>query len=296
MEKIIVTGANGFIAKRIIKLLESKGFNVLKVVRKKNKFAKNQIICDFEENFLEEGYLEGISSVFHLAGITSDSPKKIKKIKRVNEDVTINLAEKCVKRKIKNFFFYSSVKVNSIESSSNLNQNLINSYAFYKKKSEDCLLEIFKESETSLKIIRSSVVYGPKAKGNIGLITKGIKSGWFPSLKNINNKKSMIHVDDLARLSIFLYENEKVEENIIYASDYQTYSTSQICDIIRKKRRKKLIEFSLDSKFIKFLSNLNFLNNFKINNLLNDEEFHSKNLKAQGFHPKYTFEDFDKKI
>jgi UDP-glucose 4-epimerase len=69
-------------------------------------------------------------------------------------------------------------------------------------------VEIGWQSGMHVSIVRPSLVYGPRVKGNLRLMMAGIKKGWFPPLPETGNRRSKIHVDDLVRVILLLANDE----------------------------------------------------------------------------------------
>ena len=66
-----------------------------------------------------------------------------------------------------------------------------------------------------------------------------IDRGWFPPIPKINNRRSMVHVDDLVRAIIFLMNNDRANGEIFNVTDGNYYSTREIyeamCNVLTKR-------------------------------------------------------------
>jgi|688.fasta_scaffold88499_1 nucleoside-diphosphate-sugar epimerase len=109
-KNILITGANGFIGKHVVKYLISKNKKIKIIARKKNNLFKNKNIKIFytknlfkeKENNLKN-FLKNVNTVIHLAWFVKpnnylNSEKNIECLIG-----TINLAEACAQSKVKNF-------------------------------------------------------------------------------------------------------------------------------------------------------------------------------------------------
>jgi nucleoside-diphosphate-sugar epimerase len=104
MQKILITGASGFIGINLVNSLDVQFFNVSPFSRK-NGFDYNLIDC----NYLND---EGITSIVHLAGKAHDL-KNISNVQdyfNVNTDLTIRIFNAFLKSNATKFIFFSSVK------------------------------------------------------------------------------------------------------------------------------------------------------------------------------------------
>ena len=71
------------------------------------------MVCDLQREVIPEGALEGVDTVFHLAGFSHDlrDASELEGLyRKVNVDATVRLAELAVRAGVKRFVFVSSVK------------------------------------------------------------------------------------------------------------------------------------------------------------------------------------------
>ena len=143
--KIVVTGAAGFIGKRLVEYLLKKG--TLKDSKRKEQNIDNLILFDIQEpkglpddkrlkivigdisdkSLIESFMTEDIKGVFHLSSIvSSDAEDNFDLGIRVNIDETRNILEACRKTaKIPRVVFASSVAVYGGNLPDVINDNLI---------------------------------------------------------------------------------------------------------------------------------------------------------------------------
>jgi nucleoside-diphosphate-sugar epimerase len=142
----------------------------------------------------------------------------------INVDFTVQLAKLAVQSGVKGFVFVSSVKAGGIptfgkccnESDQHEPEGM---YGKTKREAEKKLLKIGHQSGMHVSIVRSSLVYGPNVKGNLGGMLSGIKRGWFPPLPETGNRRSMIHVDDLVRAFLLVADDHHANGKIYIATD-----------------------------------------------------------------------------
>ncbi|MEI6311897.1 MAG: TIGR01777 family oxidoreductase [Bacteroidota bacterium] len=68
-KKVLITGATGFIAQKIINLLLENGYKINTLSRKRIVDPRiNSFIWDIERNQIEEAAIDGVGSIIHLAG------------------------------------------------------------------------------------------------------------------------------------------------------------------------------------------------------------------------------------
>lgn len=273
MKKILVTGANGFIGKALVKVLLKNNFIVSVLVRKKNIFPKKVNvfqISNFYDATKVRAAFDGVDCIVHLAGqahkVHIDSKNEMNKddeIRRINTTFTVELAKYAVKCGVKRFIFLSSISVNGIrtENFSFSEKDLPNPqdpYSLSKYEAEQGLIKVSKNNDLKIVIIRAPLVYGLNAKGNFARLLKWASSkNTIPlPLGNINNLRSFIALDNLIDFIITCILNPKAINQIFLISDDEKYSTTEFIKIILKLFNKKARLFSFPQSWILLLSKL----------------------------------------
>lgn len=161
----------------------------------------------------------------------------------VNRDLTLALAKASKAAGVKHFIFLSTIKVFGLDSSDNLIQgNLVlsssaealaqaelppptDAYGLSKLEAELGLKKL--ESEAfRITIIRPPLIYGPGVKGNLQKLMQAIQGSGPLPLGGIDNRRSMIFVDNLIALIDYLIK--KRESITITPSDQPAISTSEL--------------------------------------------------------------------
>tara|TARA_Y100001958_G_C21199515_1_gene526384 strand:+ start:617 stop:1540 length:924 start_codon:yes stop_codon:yes gene_type:complete len=303
--KILLTGASGFIGNRVYRLLKLNHCSVKVLARKFNDAYEDLYIIDLEKDEIKEEIFDGITSVIHLAGYAHDlknNPSKLNKFEKLNYEASIALARAAFQSGVKNFTFISSVKAAGILQNDHkeiideeFSSGVFDPYGESKRKTELKLLDLSKNFNARVNILRPTLTYGKDVKGNLRKMINGIKAGWFPKLPDMQNKKSLVHVDDLARAILFIHFNEETKDEIFIVSDGNFYSSKIIHDSIKKAFNLK--NFSLYLPFF-LIRALSLIPKFKdqINKLQNNEPFSSEKLKKIGFDSKFNLENLNETI
>ena len=300
MSTYLITGATGFVGKRLINALMSEEHKVIRVSR--NPIPNFEtVICDFESSNLSKVHLRGVDIVFHLAGIAHDLSSIAEDeelYKKINLDATIELAELAVTSAVKKFVFVSSVKAGGLplfgQCLSEEDQGEPDSiYGQTKREAEIKLLEMGRNSNMHISIIRPSLVYGPNIKGNLELMLSGIKKGWFPSLPETGNKRSMIHVDDLVRAILLVAKDNHTNGEIFIATDGIPYSSREIYNAMRDATGKPIPKWSVPKILFDIVGLVSPHIKYKINKLLGDECYSSGKLEALGFEARKTLKEMN---
>lgn len=201
MKKLLMTGATGFVGKNLLPQLMDQ-YDVTTCGRN----PKNIISADLAKEI--PNLPEGFDIVLHAAGKAHTSPRteaEIKEYDTVNYQGTVNLCaalEKCGLPET--FVFVSSAAVYGCTHGENVDEshdlNPKTPYAISKKKAEDFLRGWCLDHHVRLAIIRPSLMAGPNPPGNLGSMIKGIVSGRYLSIAGGKARKSVLMVEDIARL------------------------------------------------------------------------------------------------
>ena len=290
--KIMVTGATGFIGKKLLGVLKGD-ISVLSRSRH-NKYPT--VICDFEKDKIPNNSLIDIDIVFHLAGVAHDINGNSNLYQKINIDITIQLAELAVKSNVKRFIFISSVKAGGLPSNNNcVDENYQGGsegvYGNTKKKAEIELLKIGHRTGMHISIIRPSLVYGPNIKGNLKLMLSGIESGWFPPMPEVNNRRSMVHVDDLVRAMLFISKSNKTKGEVYIVTDGEPYSSREIYNTMCTLTGRSIPKWRVPKILFTVISLVSQNYQYKIRKLLGNECYSSKKLEKIGFKAEKTLEN-----
>jgi len=290
--KCLVTGANGFIGNYLVDILKKKEIKPLLLLRK-NSFFENQkkIICDLSFEKINPDNLSDIDTVFHLASCQDTG--NTTRMYKVNVDGTKRLIQACEEAGVKNFIFFSSVKAMGETTIDESNESYLpapeSEYGRQKLIAEEIVL---KSHLSNPVILRLPPVYGRGCKGGIINLVKFIKKSPLIPFLNINNKRSMLYVNDAVYFAISAANSHNVSRECFILTDGLIYSTNEvfrtILDVIDKEQKKLLIKNFVTDYFIK-----NFFRVFWIKgyNALYESAYYSnkKALQKLNFHPTCTF-------
>ena len=285
MHKVFISGATGFIGKR---LLQSVSHEHIRILSRQPHPEYEPVIFDLQSEEIPDDALDGIDTVFHLAGFAHDlrdTSKLDLLYHTVNVDATVRLAELAVVAGVKWFVFVSSVKA-GVDPPEGV-------YGQTKREAELKILEIGQQSGMHVSIIRPSLVYGPDVKGNLALMQRGIRQGWFPPLPETGNRRSMIHVDDLVRAILLVAEDERANGEIFIATDGVEYSSCEIYKTRCQVLDKSVPNWSVPKFLFDLVGKLSSNFKYKVNKLLGDEYYSSEKLQSLGFKAQRSLRDMN---
>jgi nucleoside-diphosphate-sugar epimerase len=181
--------------------------------------------------------------IFHVAGIAhvSTDPDMEAEYYKVNRDLTIDLAVKAKADGVKQFIFTSSIIVYGDSSSDKrvIGIDTIpipsNFYGDSKLKAEEGIRPL--ESDNfKVVIIRPPMIYGKGSKGNYPKLAKAAQK--LPLFPDIDNKRSMLHIDNLCEFIRLMIENE--ENGLFFPQNSEYVNTSSLVTTIAKVHGKSI--------------------------------------------------------
>jgi nucleoside-diphosphate-sugar epimerase len=196
--KILVTGANGFLGKSIVKEL-SKDNTLYSLSRSSEnyKVSLDNEIPVFNQKF---------DLVIHAAGKAHAVPRTViekKQFHDVNVLGTLNLLKGLEKSGVpEQFVFISSVSVYGQESGIHINEEhpleAKDSYGLSKIEAEELVEKWCKQNNVVCTILRLPLLVGKNPPGNLGAMVKAIDKGYYFNIGGGKAKKSMVLVHNVA--------------------------------------------------------------------------------------------------
>ena len=134
--------------------------------------------------------------------------------------------------------------------------NPIENYAISKFEAEQALLKISKNTGLETVIIRLPLVYGPSVPGNFLRLIKLIKLGIPLPFDNLNNKRSLIGIDNLIDFFVCCLEHPDAAGKIFLVSDGEDLSTTDLLKYMASSMKVTLHLVQLPISLLKFLGTI----------------------------------------
>lgn len=238
MKTIMVTGASGFVGSALCTELVCRGNTVVAVVRRIGERvpAVTYIEADLADPASFADGLPQVDCVVHLAGRAHILDDKVADplavFREVNRDASVRLAERALQAGVKRFVFVSSIGVNGNSNTQPFEvddrPNPVEPYALSKWEAEQGLWKVQQETDMDLVIIRPPLVYGPGAPGSFGSLLRWMASGVPLPLGAINNKRSLVGIDNLVDLMICCIDHPAAANQVFLAGDGEDLSTTEL--------------------------------------------------------------------
>ncbi|HCH4654219.1 NAD-dependent epimerase/dehydratase family protein [Vibrio parahaemolyticus] len=291
---ILVTGATGFVGQNLTQL--NQNFRCVIRAGEHHSFADSYTVSTIDASTDWSNCFEGVDAIIHLAGLAHNKSYTDAEYRAVNTDGTLRLALKAAEAGVKRFVFVSSIGVNGTNSydSAFLPSDVAdphNSYAQSKHEAELGLWDISKQTGLEVVVVRPTLVYGPNAPGNFGMLTKLVNSIPFLPFGLANNRRDFISVGNLVDLLIVCAKHKNAPGNIFLASESNTISTRDFVNSIAAGQGRKVFQIPIPVSFMR-LAGLVIGKSAMIEQLFGNLEVDSSNLKGiLNWTPPYSMKD-----
>lgn len=205
MIKVSVIGGSGFIGSRLVKrLYKSKIYNITIVDKVlSNSFPHISLIGDVRSQHQLKKCIKCRSIIINLAAEHRDNVRPVTLYDEVNIDGARNVCDLARIKRVNRIIFTSSVAVYGFAPLGTNESGLIapfNDYGRTKWEAE----QIYKKWQAeepqnrTLVIIRPTVVFGERNRGNVFNLLRQIASGKFLMIGDGLNRKSIAYVENIA--------------------------------------------------------------------------------------------------
>ena len=216
MERILVTGADGFVGCSLVKELSRQGYfvratyhNIYPEILNAKQANVDWVKYNLDSDIDYLNILDGIEIIIHLAARVHNKNKDVyDSFEKINTRGTRLLAEEAARNDVKRFIFISTIKVHGENTIKNINDeheyfteehqlNPCDSYAISKLKAENEINDICQLSTMDYVIFRPPLIYGPYVKANFLDLMRVISKGIPLPFGSVNTFRSLLYVRNL---------------------------------------------------------------------------------------------------
>jgi nucleoside-diphosphate-sugar epimerase len=231
MKRILITGANSYIGTSVEKWL----------AKEPDKYQVD--IVDMKDDSWKDKDFSQFDVVFHVAGIAhvSSNSKMEEFYFETNRDLTIETAKKAKTEGVKQFIFMSSIIVygDCRDTNGVIDKYTVpkpsNYYGKSKLQAEEGI-RAFEDAEFKIVVLRPPMIYGKGSKGNYPKLAKAVQK--IPIFPDIDNKRSMLHIDNLCEFIKVMIDNE--ESGLFFPQNKEYVKTSEMVKLIAEVHGKKI--------------------------------------------------------
>lgn len=245
--KVVMIGASGFVGTRLLGLLseEPQNYECKNVdLLPSHFFNEVTVIGDVREQEQMDREIKGADVVVLLAAQHRDDVSPVSLYYDTNVggmEVTLKAMEK---NGVKRIIFFSSVAVYGLNKQ-NPNEehpaDPFNHYGKSKWQAEEVLQRWYESHpDWNIDIIRPTVIFGERNRGNVYNLLKQISSGKFLMVGKGENKKSMAYVGNIVAFVKYMIDNVNEGYNVFNYIDKPDNNMNQLVAHVSKVLNKHI--------------------------------------------------------
>ncbi|MBF0588095.1 MAG: NAD-dependent epimerase/dehydratase family protein [Magnetococcales bacterium] len=245
----LVTGAGGFIGRYLCALLQRRGVRVRALLRSERDGPWDESCIGDLGQPLPDGAMTGVHWLFHLAAVVHDisgAGHGEAQYQEINVGGARRLAKAAGSAGVKRVVFFSSIKAVG-EGGQGWDEDHptapVTAYGRTKRAAERLFLEGDWPFESV--VIRPPMVFGNTRKGQLPRMIQAVRKGYFPPLPERENRRSMVHVQDLVEAALLAARHEDAAGCIYMVDDGENYTPRRIFDWIREALGMKPLGWSI---------------------------------------------------
>ena len=203
---VLVTGANGFVGRNLVPLLESRGYLVRRALRAGPAGEDDVVVGSIGPANDWETALAGVDAVVHLAARVHHPNEEhaAELYDSVNMQGTMQLAQAAVRAGVSRFVFLSTILVNGSSTDGRgpftPGDEVVprGVYGQSKAAAEAALQSLASQSRMQVAVVRPPLVYGRDALGNFRHLVGAIRMRIPLPLGLVDNRRAFVSVQNLA--------------------------------------------------------------------------------------------------
>ena len=252
---MLVTGGTGFVGRRLVAALRERGARVWVLVRGQGTGTPSPLvgqgwgggevettIGDLADAASLARACAGMDIVIHAAGFahadTPATPDLAARHWAINAEGTFHLLDAAVQAGVERFVYLSSVKAVGDPGPQCVDETWDappdTPYGQAKRAAEERVLAVGRDAGLHAVVLRPTLIYGPGMKANLARLVEAVRRGWLPPLPETGNRRSLVHVDDVAQAVLLAAAHPAARGQSYLVTDGRPYSGRELYLIIRR--------------------------------------------------------------
>jgi nucleoside-diphosphate-sugar epimerase len=242
--RVLITGASGFIGKRLVNVLAEDGWQVRAAARDPSSIlvvssVERVAMPDLARPADWSPLLEGVTHVVHLAGI-AHAPGSLPDAlyTRINAEAAGELAQ-AARGKVERLVFVSSVRAQAGLSADHAITERdpplpTDAYGRAKLEAE----RLVAASGVTFTVLRPAVVYGKGVKGNIASLATLAKTPMPLPFAGLDNRRSLLALDNFVSAITLALVSEQAANETFLVADAAPISVADLVAAMREGLRR----------------------------------------------------------
>lgn len=305
--KITLIGGSGFVGTRLIDILQESE-HVIRNIDLLPSYFFNELteIGDVrhEEQLVEK--LTDTDVVILLAAIHRDDVSPTSQYYETNVEGMVNTLRAMEQNGIKRLLFFSSVAVyglNKKNPNETYKTDPFNHYGKSKWQAEQVLQEWYKDhSDWDITIIRPTVIFGERNRGNVYNLLKQISSGRFAMVGKGENRKSMAYVGNVVSFVKYIIDKQMAGYRVYNYIDKPDFTMNELVENVEQVLQRSIptihIPYALGMfggycfDLLGLISRKKMtISSVRVKKFCATTEFDATKLLNSGFTPPYTLKE-----
>lgn len=253
-DRILITGASGFLGRAVVDHLASRDRKVRAAVRRDSGGWPEGVeaipVGDLSGATDWSAALKGVDAVLHCAArahvLNETAADPLAGYRAVNTDATLALARQAAATGVRRFVFISSIGVNGSETHGEPFRHddpprPHSPYAVSKHEAEQGLRALAAETGLEMVVIRPPLIIGPEPKGNLATLERVIGKGLpLPFGLVTRNRRDLVSRDTLCDLIEAAIDHPAAAGGTFLVSDGEPISTRTLLERMAASRGRSI--------------------------------------------------------
>jgi len=254
---VALTGATGFIGRRLLRDLPARGYKVRALLRRPTSVpveCASAVIGDIAKPYNMTAALADVDAVIHLAGIAPEASGTPEDDYRTqNVDASVRLAEAAKRAGAKRFIFLSSVRAQAgVAADHVLNERSepapTSAYGRSKLEAERGIASV----GIDWVALRLVLVYGEGVKGNMARLMQLAQSRAPLPLGGLTARRSLLALDNLVAAVDCVLRHPSTLERPLLVADPEAVTVPQMITAMRRGLGRRPGLVSVPDKLLQF--------------------------------------------
>jgi nucleoside-diphosphate-sugar epimerase len=254
--KVVIVGATGFVGGRLTREMRKRSFDVVALARAGRQSppdATELVIVDFNDAHAVAASLKGAETILHVAGLAHatirDEARARAMYQQANVALVKSVAEAAVSESVRRFVLLSSAGVLGRESpeggfAEDAQPAPYDHYTQSKFDGELALTQTAASSAMQAVIVRTPMIYGPRAPGTFSRLVQWLDSGRPLPLGSVATVRSTIGIRNLADALCAIAAHRDPLQGPMLLCDAECVAVSEFCHMIAQRRpRARVVRF-----------------------------------------------------